>query len=308
MTRLHSAAWLTLLRAKLRDRVVVASVSGGKDSAAMSLYLKELGIDHVRVFADTGWEHPKTYEYLRGELTRVIGPIVEVRGALTLPELARKKGIFPSRRKRYCTDLLKVAPIGAYLNSLDVEPVNTIGVRAEESAERAMMPKWEWSDAFNVETWRPIIDWSLDDVIAIHKRHGLAPNPLYLLGAERVGCFPCINAGRGELLLLDRIAPERIAEIRELERAVTERARDVVGARGESLLHPRSLLRERGTTFGADIDGQIAWARSNQVDKFASAADRGCARWGMCESAPKSTNARWSQMDLFAGVDDEETA
>jgi len=34
----------------------VASISGGKDSAAMSLYLHELGIDHDRGLLDTGWK------------------------------------------------------------------------------------------------------------------------------------------------------------------------------------------------------------------------------------------------------------
>jgi tRNA(Ile)-lysidine synthase TilS/MesJ len=36
---------------------VIASISGGKDSVAMSLYLRELEVEHVRVFCDTGWEH-----------------------------------------------------------------------------------------------------------------------------------------------------------------------------------------------------------------------------------------------------------
>lgn len=63
------------LLTRLRGRRVIASISGGKDSAAMSLYLHELGIEHERVFLDTGWESPITYEYLRGELPKVIGPI-----------------------------------------------------------------------------------------------------------------------------------------------------------------------------------------------------------------------------------------
>jgi predicted PP-loop superfamily ATPase len=36
---------------KLSGRKAILSVSGGKDSAATSLYLRELGIEHVRVFA-----------------------------------------------------------------------------------------------------------------------------------------------------------------------------------------------------------------------------------------------------------------
>lgn len=276
------------VRTKSTDRIagrrVVVSVSGGKDSAATSLYLKELGIEHDRVFADTGWEHPLTYEYLRGPLTDALGPIAEVRGEMTLPELARKKGIFPSRRTRYCTELLKVLPLKRYLQSFDEDIVNAIGIRGEESADRAKMTEWEWSDAYDCETWRPIIAWKLEDVIAIHKRHGLAPNPLYLLGADRVGCFPCINAGRAELLLMARIAPERIDEIRALEHDVTDRAREIVTARGERLLHPRSLFRERLPGFTTDIDGQMAWAKSNEQDKYASQADVGCVRWGMCEA------------------------
>ena len=39
----------------------------------MSLYLTEHGIEHERVFLDTGWEHDLTYEYLREDLPRALG-------------------------------------------------------------------------------------------------------------------------------------------------------------------------------------------------------------------------------------------
>jgi hypothetical protein len=66
----------------LEGKTVVASISGGKDSAAMSLHLRERGIEHRRVFMDTGWEAGETYDYLRGELTRVpctdcVGPAAD---------------------------------------------------------------------------------------------------------------------------------------------------------------------------------------------------------------------------------------
>lgn len=96
---------------RIAGRRVVLSVSGGKDSAAASLHLRELGIEHTRVFADTGWENPITYEYLRGPLTQALGPIVEVRAAETFVQLVRKKRIFPDRTKRFCTVELKVKPI-----------------------------------------------------------------------------------------------------------------------------------------------------------------------------------------------------
>ena len=46
------------------DRPIIASVSGGKDSTAVMLYLREKGISFTPVFCDTGWEHPITYDYL----------------------------------------------------------------------------------------------------------------------------------------------------------------------------------------------------------------------------------------------------
>jgi len=37
--------------------ITVLSLSGGKDSTAAALWLREQGIPHVRLFMDTGWEH-----------------------------------------------------------------------------------------------------------------------------------------------------------------------------------------------------------------------------------------------------------
>jgi len=48
----------------LKDRPLVANVSGGKDSTAMALFLIDQGLDFEPVFCDTGWEHEDTYEYL----------------------------------------------------------------------------------------------------------------------------------------------------------------------------------------------------------------------------------------------------
>lgn len=43
-------------------------------------------------------------------------------------------------------------------------------------------------ERFDCEVWRPLLTWSYDDVIEIHQAFGIKPNPLYLKGAERVGC------------------------------------------------------------------------------------------------------------------------
>jgi len=217
------------LKNKLNGRQVVASISGGKDSAALSLWLHEQGIDHIRTFQDTGWEHPDTLAYLRGPLTEKIGPIIELRGELQMRDLILKKGMFPSRKIRFCTEELKIKPMQKFFKSdprvMDADCVNAVGIRQEESAARADALEWEWSNTFDCEVWRPLVKWKLQDVIDIHARHNLPPNPLYLRGAERVGCWPCINSRKSEIRMLAEIDPARVAEIADIEAQVAGMAK-----------------------------------------------------------------------------------
>jgi 3'-phosphoadenosine 5'-phosphosulfate sulfotransferase (PAPS reductase)/FAD synthetase len=279
-------------RERLVDVTVIASVSGGKDSAAMSLWLTEQGIDHRRVFADTGWEHPDTYDYLRGPLTEALGPIEEVAGKRPFAELVRHKTMFPSRRRRFCTQELKVRPLARYVRQFD-DAVNAVGIRAQESQARSQLPRWEYSKDFQADVWRPLIDWSEADVIAIHQRHGLAPNPLYLRGAERVGCWPCIFSRKREIALVASLTPERIEEIARLEQEIGDiaeqrTATDGVHRNRPTFFHPRGHAPERKDFV--PIEAVVAWARTARGGKQLLLLDTepaGCVRWGLCESHPE---------------------
>lgn len=277
-------AWF--LRRRIGLRRVVASISGGKDSAAMSLFLTELGIEHDRVFADTGWEHRLTYEYIRGPLTKKLGPIVEVRNPLGFVGEVRAHGMFPSRTRRFCTEDLKIKPLAAYVRGLDDEVVNAVGIRAAESKARSRFSTWDYSEAFGCDVWRPILTWSEADVIAIHKRHALPPNPLYLMGAERVGCWPCIMATKGEIRRLAELDPERIDEIESLEAEVSEAARQR-GADDPRRGMFQARMAEPGANFPVwPIRKVVTWSRTSRggrnLELFTDPHD-GCARWGMCE-------------------------
>lgn len=259
-------------RENLEGCRVVASVSGGKDSAALSLWLTEQGIDHDRVFADTGWEHPATYEYLRGLLTDAVGPIAEVQCSKGgFADVARWKQMMPSRLRRFCTTHLKVLPIAHYLESAtELFAVNATGIRAAESRYRAMLTRWEACGWFDGMSWRPLLDWTEQDVIDIHQRHSLVPSPLYLRGASRVGCWPCIFSRKAEIRLVADLSPERIDEIRELEREL-----------GCTFFHGH---KKAGTP--TPIDEVVEWSRTDYGGKQMLMFDKeppGCVRWGMCE-------------------------
>lgn len=303
---------------RLRGKRVIASVSGGKDSAAMCLWLQEQGIEHDRVFMDTGWEHDATYEYLRGPLTEKLGPIVEIRAAIPTPTVrvqdlitadalrprvraaieagssmvtrAIHKGLLPARRPRWCTEELKMQPFRRYLEGIDDEIISAVGIRWDESAARAEMTEWEWSDGLDCEVWRPILSWTEQDVIDIHARHGLRPNPLYLLGARRVGCWPCVNASKAELRLIADTDPGRIDLVRELEQDVAAIQRKKIEARGETQDTPPGWFKPSGGGRW-QIDEAVAWSRTahggKQYELFAPDGDAGCMRWGLCDTGTK---------------------
>jgi 3'-phosphoadenosine 5'-phosphosulfate sulfotransferase (PAPS reductase)/FAD synthetase len=294
---------------RIAGRRVVASISGGRDSAAMSLHLTELGIEHDRVFMDTGWESQITYDYLRGPLTDKLGPITEIRGALDFVQLVEKKGLFPSRVMRFCTEELKVKPVQRWLNhrrerftedddvpasrrdpQWEIDIVNTVGIRRAESRARSQMAEWEWSEGFDLEVWRPLVAWTAEDVRAIHMRHGLATNPLYDLGASRVGCWPCIHARKSEIALVARLDPARIDRIREIERGLNERGAERDAEKGRPF-RARSMFNFHGGDnhhIPLTIDEAVEWGNSARGEWQPPGDGDGCMRWGVCDTGSET--------------------
>lgn len=277
---------------------VVASISGGKDSAAMSLYLTSLGIKHRRVFFDTGWEHAATYEYIRGELAEKIGEIEEIKPPLQMEQLIENKAMFPSRVIRFCTQQLKVLPAKQYLRSLAESGktvINVMGIRASESKSRSSLMDWEWEEDFGCLVWRPLIAWTEQQVIDYHAAHGLRPNPLYLMGASRVGCWPCIFARKAEIRLMAETDPERIERIERLEKTIGDASQARHDKRGEVLKYRPTFfqankLDENGEYLSRPIRDVVAWSKTSrggsQFEMFGDDRD-GCMRWGLCDTEEK---------------------
>jgi 3'-phosphoadenosine 5'-phosphosulfate sulfotransferase (PAPS reductase)/FAD synthetase len=261
----------------------VVSVSGGKDSTAMWLWALRTGLSPlVPLFCDTKWEADKdginTYAYL-DTLERLIGPIRRVVSE-GFEERTLRGGTFPSRARKWCSPELKVEMCAAELLKIrdefndDVEVL--LGIRHDESEAREKAVEREWSKDYDCEVWRPILNWTVDDVIAEHHRAGVPLNPLYLAGANRVGCWPCIHAGKTELRMLGELDPERVERVARIEREV--------GQTMFTLEESRKGGKER-KKIPVGIHEAVTWARTEfggrQLTMIPQAS--GCFRWATCE-------------------------
>ena len=213
------------------------------------------------VFADTGNEHALTYEYIDyletklGPVTRLRANFddriankrkvvaekwrsdgVSEKHVLQALEylqptgnpfldLCLWKGRFPSTRVRFCSQELKAIPINKLMAELTDEydeVISWIGIRRDESRDRIDALEWEDSEFVpGLVLHRPILDWKAEDCFAISKRHGVEPNPLYKEGMGRVGCMPCIHAGKNEVFEIAKRFPKELKRLAEWEKLVS---------------------------------------------------------------------------------------
>lgn len=209
----------------------VAAFSGGKDSTALLCWLKEQGIEFTAIFADTGWESPLTYAYVE-QINQLLlgGRLIRVKSEKYdgFKDLVIQRRRIPGARSRFCTDELKVFPLHKWIEAQDDEVTVYQGVRADESASRSRMTPSEWVDAaggYQIE--RPLFRWTAEQCFEITKKHGISANPLYLVGAGRVGCFPCIMVSLRELKCLIRAYPEIKQKLIDLESAMAQEHPDL---------------------------------------------------------------------------------
>jgi 3'-phosphoadenosine 5'-phosphosulfate sulfotransferase (PAPS reductase)/FAD synthetase len=205
--------------------IVHCGVSGGKDSQAAATWLvKDSGVsaDKIRLsFCDTGNEHEWTYEHVKYIERELQTPIEWIKGELNFYELAQKKHGFPSAKKRFCTEHLKMRVSQGHVLQWMRDGKNVLlitGVRGSESTDRAKLQEFDFDTFFACDILRPIFRWSYAEVINYLTEKGQHINPLYSMGATRVGCFPCVMSRKHEIRMIADNFPERIDMIREAEK------------------------------------------------------------------------------------------
>jgi 3'-phosphoadenosine 5'-phosphosulfate sulfotransferase (PAPS reductase)/FAD synthetase len=217
----------------------IVSISGGKDSAALAVYLKDRypQIPAEYVFCDTGTELPETYEYLE-RLEAVLGISIkrvnalEMLGIRQLPGRAafdwylqeRYGGFLPSPRMRWCTRALKIQPFEHFVG--DSKCFSYIGIRADESRDGYVAQRKPpvISERPNIVPVYPFRDDGIGyaDVRRILDASGLG-FPSYYEWRSRSGCFFCFYQQRGEWQRLKEQHPDLFERAKSYERVEGER-------------------------------------------------------------------------------------
>lgn len=142
----------------------IVALSGGKDSTAMALRLKELHpeIDFEYVCTPTGNELPEMVEHWVN-LGRLLGRSILPIGRESLQGAIKRRNTLPNWRMRWCTVELKIKPFAAYL--LTVAPaIFYVGLRFDEEeregGDYANVPAVEMR--FPMREW----GWNLDKVLS----------------------------------------------------------------------------------------------------------------------------------------------
>ena len=206
------------------------------------------------------------------------------------------KGRFPSSKAAFCSEELKRNPIISQVQKplLDTgdDVMSWQGVRRDESLRRRFLNERELklTHENGAELWnyRPMLDWTADDCFAMHRKHGIRHNPLYEQGMGRVGCMPCINCRKDELLEISKRFPGAIDRIREWEAAV-QAASKRNGATFFAAANQGDNLTVEQAVAVANIDAVVRWAQTGRggknFDMFRMLDDApSCSSiYGLCE-------------------------
>lgn len=217
-----------------RNALFVVNHSGGKDSQAMMIKIREMvpADQIVVIHAELpGVEWEGTLEHAK--LSAGDFPfIVTKNNNKTFFEMVRHRGKFPSPQYRQCTSDLKRDPINREIRRyLKQHPeynglvVNCMGMRAQESTARAKAIVFklnkknskagrEWYD------WLPIHHLRIEQVFAAIEAVGEKPHWAYAAGMSRLSCCFCIMGSKADAITAAKLNPKLYAEYVALEKEV----------------------------------------------------------------------------------------
>ena len=215
----------------------VLGLSGGRDSAALAVYMRQYHpeIELEYFFTDTGKELPEVYEFL-GRLEGVLGKTIERLN----PDrdfdfwLKQYNSFLPSPQTRWCTRQLKLRPFEQWVKPMldDGQTIYSyVAIRADEEYREGYASKHD-----NLIVKLPFKDAGIDKpgVINILDASGLGL-PRYYDWRSRSGCTFCFFQQKIEWVRLKERHPEAFEEAKSYEKDAVAHGSPFTWTQGESL-------------------------------------------------------------------------
>ena len=213
---------------KSRGTLVVCSHSGGKDSQAMYLFLKNVVPSDrlVVIHAALGVvEWPGTIDHIKKTISHEL-EIVSNHNK-TFLQMVERRGMWPSPKNRQCTSDLKRGPIRARIRQICNKRgfdmvIDCLGLRAEESAARSKKKVFQRIESQcnskrNWCQWLPIHDWTTKAVFDFIEMNGQNPHWAYSQGMTRLSCSFCIMSSEKDLKTAAKLRPDLLKVYVDLE-------------------------------------------------------------------------------------------
>lgn len=215
----------------------VLGLSGGKDSAALAVYMRlyHPTLDLQYFFTDTGKELPEVHEFL-GRLEGFLGkPILRLNPHRDFDFWLREYGHFlPSPRTRWCTKQLKLVPFRNWVKPwLEAgETVHSyVAIRSDENHREGYD-----SGSENLVIHLPFREAGIDHAGVLELLNGAGIGlPKYYDWRSRSGCTFCFFQQKIEWVRLKRTHPESFEEAKKYEKNALEHGSPFTWSDRESL-------------------------------------------------------------------------
>ena len=134
----------------------IVALSGGKDSTAMAIALKEKypEIDFDYICTPTGDELPEMIQHWENLECILRKKIIRIQNKSLYDWIETYKAL-PNWRQRWCTRLLKIQPCLLYIKTQKEKPFLYVGLRADEEERKGIYSE-------KVETIFPLRSWGWD--------------------------------------------------------------------------------------------------------------------------------------------------
>lgn len=239
----------------MNDEVHVLGLSGGRDSAALAVYMRqhhpEMDIQYF--FTDTGKELPEVYEFL-GRLEGFLGKeILRLNPDRDFDYWLKQYNSFlPSPQTRWCTRQLKLRPFEAWVRPmLDAGRTvySYVAIRADEEYRAGYASKHE-----NLVIKLPFKEDGVDKpgVQDLLDSSGLGL-PKYYEWRSRSGCTFCFYQQKIEWVRLMERHPDAFEEAKTYEKNAIDHGSPFSWSAGETL----EELAERASEIRLEHEARV---------------------------------------------------